>query len=115
MLQTEQQPANAEAQVKATELKRDIQAQTGIATESAQPNDSGMTPTGKPLVEAPEFGDRVCDTDKDPYWIPGVFPTIFQNETGDLHNYYNKEPDMLTWGPHIMRARGWYAQDRWIL
>ena len=67
-------------------------------------------PSGKPLVEAPEFGDRVRDTDKEPYWIPGAFPTIFQNQTGDLHNYVLKEPDMATWGPHIMRARGWHAQ-----
>ena len=65
---------------------------------------------GKPLIEAPEFGDRLRDTDKEPYWIPGAFPTIFQNETGDLDNYYEKEPDMLTWGPHIMRSRGWHAQ-----
>ena len=50
-----------------------------------------------PLVEAPEFGDRVRDTDKERYWIPGAFPTIFQNEMGDLHNYVMKEPDMLTW------------------
>ncbi len=66
--------------------------------------------SAKPLVEAPEFGDRVRDTDKEPYWIPGAFPTIFQNETGDLHNYVLKEPDLLTWGPHIMRSRGWHAQ-----
>ena len=65
---------------------------------------------GKPLVEAPEFGERVRDTDKEPFWIPGAFPTIFQNETGDLHNYTLKEPDMLTWGPHIMRSYGWHAQ-----
>ena len=65
---------------------------------------------GKPLVEAPEFADRVRDTDKEPYWIPGAFPTIFQNETGDLHNHPLKETDILTWGPHIMRSRGWHAQ-----
>ena len=64
----------------------------------------------KPLVDAPEFGDRVRDTDKEPFWIPGAFPTLFQNETGDLHNYVAKEPDVVSWGPHIMRARGWHAQ-----
>ena len=69
-----------------------------------------VTLPGKPLVEPPEFGDRVRDTDKEPFWIPGAFPTIFQNETGDLHTYVHKEPDMLTWGPHIMRSRGWHAQ-----
>ena len=56
------------------------------------------------------FGDRVRDTDKEPYWIPGAFPTIFQNETGGLLNYVLKEPDLITWGPHIMRSRGWHAQ-----
>ena len=75
---------------------------------------AGVAPIGKPLVEPPEFGDRVRDTDKEPYWIPGAFPNIFQNQTGDLHNYVEKEPDMLTWGPHIMRSRGWYAQDLFI-
>ena len=61
-------------------------------------------------MEAPEFGERVRDTDKEPYWIPGAFPTISQNETGDLHNYVFKESDILSWGPHIMRSRGWHAQ-----
>jgi hypothetical protein len=84
--------------------------------EAGAPDCNANTPSadavlpGKPLVEAPEFGDRVRDTDKDPYWIPGAFPNIFQNQTGDLHNAPLKEPDMLTWGPHIMRSRGWHAQ-----
>jgi len=77
--------------------------------DGTTPATDDVTP-GKPLVEAPEFGDRVRDTDKEPYWIPGAFPSIFQNETGDLHNYEIKEPDMLTWGPHVMRSRGWHAQ-----
>ena len=67
-------------------------------------------PVGKPLIEPPDFGDRVRDTDKEPYWIPGAFPTIFQNQTGDLHNYVHKEPDMQSWGPHVMRSHGWHAQ-----
>ena len=157
MLQTEQQPANAEARAQATELLRELHAQrdghrlagsdsvdvfpadndqgtlagddgqanseaiaiqavpewqpADISAESAQLKVAGVAPIGKPLVEAPEFADRVRDTDKEAYWIPGAFPNIFQNQTGDLHNYYDKEPDMLTWGPHIMRSRGWYAQD----
>ena len=37
----------------------------------------------KPLVNPPELGDIIRDSDKDPFWIPGIFPTIFQNETGD--------------------------------
>ena len=92
------------------------------ATTTPQTKEAGATPSqsdtvvvdvalpGKPLVEPPDFGDRVRDTDKEPFWIPGAFPTIFQNETGDLHTYVHKEPDMLTWGPHIMRSRGWHAQ-----
>ena len=52
----------------------------------------------KPLVEPPTLGDRIRDTDKEPYWIPGAFPTIFQNETGDPFNYVWKEPDLVTWG-----------------
>ena len=84
--------------------------------EAGAPGCNDTTPAadavlpGKPLVEAPEFGDRVRDTDKEPYWIPGAFPSVFQNQTGDLHNYVIKEPDMITWGPHIMRSRGWHAQ-----
>ena len=31
----------------------------------------------KPLVEPPILGDRVRDTDREPHWIPGTFPTIF--------------------------------------
>ena len=61
-------------------------------------------------MDPPEFGDRIKDTDKVPYWIPGAFPTIFQNETGDPHNYKLKELDLATWGPHILRSRGWFAQ-----
>ena len=63
-----------------------------------------------PLVEPPEFGDRINDTAKEPYWVPGAFPTIFQNETGDPFNYVLKEPDLVTWGPHVLRTRGWAAQ-----
>jgi len=49
---------------------------------------------GEPLVDPPEFAERIRDTDKMPFWIPGAFPTIFQNETGDAHNYQLKEPDL---------------------
>ena len=67
-------------------------------------------PVGKPVVDPPEFDERIRDTDKEPFWIPGAFPTIFQNESGDPHNYYDKEPDLVTWGPHILRSKGWAAQ-----
>ena len=50
--------------------------------------------TGKPLVDPPEFADRIRDTDKEPHWIPGAFPTIFQNETGDPFNFVLRS---LTW------------------
>ena len=113
-----QQPANAEATEQATLLLQGLrdQGSSSVPTGADEPCPDAATPAaeavlpGKPLVEAPEFADRVRDTDKDPYWIPGAFPTIFQNQTGDLHNYFEKEPDMLTWGPHIMRSRGWHAQ-----
>jgi hypothetical protein len=26
------------------------------------------------------------------------------------YNYVEKEPDLITWGPHILRSRGWVAQ-----
>ena len=67
-------------------------------------------PVGKPVLDAPEFAERIRDTDKEAYWIPGAFPTIFQNETGDPHRYAEKVPELVTWGPHILRSRGWVAQ-----
>ena len=64
-----------------------------------------------PLVDPPEFGERVQDLyNKDPYWIPAAFPTIFQNETGDPYNAPLRPVDLTTWGPHVMRSRGWAAQ-----
>ena len=40
-----------------------------------------------PLVDPPEFGERVQDLfNVDSYWIPAAFPTILQNETGDPCN-----------------------------
>ena len=66
--------------------------------------------TDKPVVDPPEFSDRIRDTDKEPFWIPGAFPTIFQNETADPYNYMLKEPDLATWGPHVLRSKGWAAQ-----
>ena len=64
----------------------------------------------KPLVEAPELGERIKDTDREPHWVPGAYPTIFQNETGDPFNHVIKEVDLKLWGPHVLRSRGWYAQ-----
>ena len=47
---------------------------------------------------------------KDPHWIPGAFPTIFQNETGDPYNAAEAPVDLLAWGPHVLRSKGWFAQ-----
>ncbi len=71
---------------------------------------AGKDAATKPLVDPPEFGDRIRDLEKKPFWIPGAFPTIFQNETGDPYNWHEKEPELTTWGPHVMRSRGWIAQ-----
>ena len=71
---------------------------------------SSTDATGKPLVPPPEFGERIRDTDKEAGWIPGVFPTFLQNETGDPFRWVIKEPDLSLWGPHIMRSKGWHAQ-----
>ena len=69
------------------------------------------TSRGKPRVDPPEYADRVnVIFNKDPYWIPGAFPGIFQNETGDPYNCPLKEGDLVTWGTHILRSRGWHAQ-----
>ena len=65
---------------------------------------------GRPLVDPPEFGERVRDTDRNPFWIPGAFPTIFQNQTGDPYVAPEKEVDLVLWGPHVLRSRGWRAQ-----
>ena len=64
----------------------------------------------KPLVNAPEQAEIIRDSDKEAYWIPGIFPTIFQNETGDPYNFFLKEPDLQLWGPHVMMSKGWCAQ-----
>ena len=172
----EQQPANVEAHEQATEILRELQAQStdlwyhGRESKDVSMNDEGAevsehtandecaaatddcaAPTAatlpcttslpeqmdvekviteftnsdtaaelplasdnKPMVDPPEYEDgpdaRVRDTDETPYWIPGAFPTIFQNETGDPYNYVWRKPEMKSWGPHIMRSRGWHAQ-----
>ena len=62
------------------------------------------------MVDPPVLGERVRDTEKLPHWIPGAFPTIFQNESGDPYNYAEYEIDLNHWGPHILRSKGWAAQ-----
>ena len=78
---------------------------------SVPPADAAVqTVDGKPLVDPPEFGDRIKDTERQSGWIPGAFPTIFQNETGDPNNFVLKEVDLISWGPHVLRSHGWHAQ-----
>ena len=80
------------------------QTRHAVASKSSELQD-------KPLVDPPQVETRVKDTEKEPFWIPGAFPTIFQNETGDPYNYVLKEVDLHLWGPHILRSRGWHAQS----
>ena len=70
---------------------------------------------GKPLVDPPEFDEAVRDTDKQPYWIPGAFPTIFQNEIGDPYNVVLEDVYREAWGPHILRGKGWVGQSHQTL
>lgn len=86
------------------------EAGSGLAPGELANNGATVHGRDKPLADPPEFGDRINDTAKEPYWIPGAFPTIFQNETGDPYNYRDKEVDLQSWGPHILRSKGWVAQ-----
>jgi hypothetical protein len=84
------------------------------AHEAREPDRVGGRDTknsrDKPVVDPTEFGEKINDTDPKPFWIPGGFPTIFQNETGDPFNWMNSQPDLDTWGAHILRSKGWIAQ-----
>ena len=42
---------------------------------------------------------------KVPCWIPRGSPTIFQNKTGDPYNSELVEPEMDTWGAHVLRSK----------
>ena len=66
--------------------------------------------TDKPLLEPPELASRIRDSDREPHWVPGIYPTIFQNETGDPFNYYLRQVDLQLWGPHVLMSKGWFAQ-----
>ena len=82
----------------------------GVGESEQEGGGDAKNSRDKPLVDAPEFGEKIKDTDKVPRWIPGAFPTIFQNETGDPYYWELVEPEMDTWGPHILRSKGWFAQ-----
>ena len=43
-------------------------------------------------------------------WILGAFPSMFQNEAGDPYHFKLAKPDLVTWGPHVLRSRGRRAQ-----
>ena len=65
------------------------------------------------MLDPPEIDDEtgpIRDTDEVAGWIPGAFPSIFQNEAGDPYNFKLAKPDLVTWGPHVLRSRGWAAQ-----
>ena len=83
--------------------------------EARTPGPGSVAPQGPkdsdvPLIDPPVLGEKIKDTEKLPYWIPGAFPTIFQNESGDPYNFIQREVDMHQWGPHVLRSRGWHAQ-----
>ena len=74
-----------------------MEAAVAPRTAAEVPAERSGRPVGRPLVDPPEFGDRVRDTDRQPFWIPGAFPTIFQNETGDPYAAPKKEVDLVLW------------------
>ena len=62
----------------------------------------------KPLLDPPEIDDEtgpIRDTDEVAGWIPGAFPSIFQNEAGDPYHFKFAKPDLVTWGPRVLRSR----------
>ena len=65
------------------------------------------------MLDPPEIDDEtgpIRDTDEVAGWIPGAFPSIFQNGKGDPYYWKYAKPDLITWGPHVLRSRGWAAQ-----
>ena len=92
-----------EANQELTNLLQRPEGDRACASSGSDPRPGAAGPAssrGKPLVDPPEYADRVNDIfNRDPYWIPGAFPGIFQNETGDPYNCPLKEVDLVTWGP----------------
>ena len=91
----------------------DQEAVTAQDSTQVPPSTTAQRKVDKPLLDPPELDDEtgpIRDTDEVAGWIPGAFPSIFQNETGDPYNFILAKPDLATWGPHVLRSRGWAAQ-----
>ena len=91
-----------EAQATATgqEKKSAATGDNEQALVEAQGSATGKrTQDDKPLLDPPEIDDEtgpIWDADKVAGWIPGAFPSIFQNETGDPYNMILAKPDLTT-------------------
>ena len=72
-----------------------------------EPNAAGAYRSGEPGEEAATDDEvyRRWDTDEVAGWILGAFPSIFQNEAGDPYHFKLAKPDLVTWGPHVLRSR----------
>ena len=87
---------------------------SSATVEEAQSSATGQKrKDDKPLLHPPEIDDEtgpIRDTGEVTGWITGAFPSIFQKETGDPYNFKLSKTDLATWGPHVLRSRGWSAQ-----
>ena len=62
----------------------------------------------KPFLDPREIDDDtgpIRHTDEVSGWILGAFPSISQNEARDPYNFKLAKPDLVTWGPHVLRSR----------
>ena len=107
-----------EAQAAATGHEEKSAATGHEALAEAQSSATGQRrKDDKPLLNPPEIDDEtglIRDTDEVVGWITGAFPSIFENETGDPYNFKLAKTDLVTWGPHVLRSRGWSAQAHMI-